>query len=159
MGSMLCSGIVGVAASSPCLEGSAYSTAREARLSPTRGVRHVVLPKLTGKPTVLLHRGATLQATASRVVTMSFRLDGGHSGVFLPLFFIDEQPKEFIRSLGELGNGMVVYQLEEFAALEQLLVDSKERGCTHVNFNADRKRPNPIPVDDVLDSLRNRPKG
>jgi hypothetical protein len=41
---------------------------------------------------------------------------------------------------------------------EMLLTDLKSRGVTHVDFNANRKRPNPTPIDDVITSLQSRPK-
>jgi hypothetical protein len=40
-----------------------------------------------------------------------------------------------------------------------VLVGLKGTRTTHVNFNAERDNPNPIPIDEVIGSLRSRPRG
>jgi hypothetical protein len=70
----------------------------------------------------------------------------------------DEPAKQFLNSLGEKSKGMKIFELKGLDALETLLVDLRKSGVTHVNFNAEGDNPNPIPIDEVIDSLHNRPK-
>jgi len=110
-------------------------------------------------PTVLLYR-AVQKPTAKDVVQVNFSLKKeGPAGVLVPLFIGTEPAEQFRLSLADKGHGMAVFQLAGFDALEELLVDLKNNGTTHVNFNAERDRPNPVPIDDVLRSLKNRLKG
>jgi len=113
---------------------------------------------LTESPTLLLHPGAPQNPTAANVIQIDFRLNDGTAGVLVPLFIGTEPAERFRVSLGEQGRGMTLLQLAGFDALEGMLADLKKGGATHVNFNAERDRPNPIPIDEVIDSLRNRPK-
>lgn len=106
----------------------------------------------TGAPTVLIYAGAPQNPiVADNVVTVNFGLQGGPSGVLVPLFLGDGSAQQFIQSRGQ---GMTACPVAGLAELEVLLTDLKQRGVTHVDFNAAR---NPIPVDDVINSLRNRP--
>jgi hypothetical protein len=111
----------------------------------------------TGTTTVLLYSQAPQVVLAQNVVTVRFGL-GGTDGVLVPLFFDQASAGQFAASLGQ-AQGMNPCEVGGFDALEQLLADLKGTGTTHVNFNADAARPNPIPIDEVLDSLRNRPRG
>lgn len=110
-------------------------------------------------PTVLLYPGAPKLATAQNVVTINFGLTDGTHGVLFPLFIGSEPAERFVTSVGNRAQGMTPFSLESFDALDALLVDLKKSGVTHVNFNADPDKPNPIPIDEVIASLRNRIKG
>jgi hypothetical protein len=111
----------------------------------------------TGSPTVLIYAGAPQNPIAAdNVVTINFGLRGTFGALF-PLFNGDGPAQQFIQSLGPSGAGMAACPVAGLAELESLLSDLKQRGVTYVDFNADRRNPNPIPIDDVLASLRNRP--
>ncbi len=107
-------------------------------------------------PTLLLYPAAPQQAAAQNIVTIGFGLADGTAGVLVPLFIGDEPAKRFIASLGPQGAGMKLIHMQDLKSLEILLVDLKKNGTTHVNFNAERDNPNPISIDEVIDSLRNR---
>jgi hypothetical protein len=110
------------------------------------------------QPTVLVHPGAPTPPPAVAVLQVNFKLTDGPSGVLVPLFMGEEPARRFLTSLGDKGAGMTLFQVGGFDALETLLTELKKGGATHVNFNAERDRPNPIPIDDVLESLHNRPR-
>jgi hypothetical protein len=120
-----------------------------------------MMAMFTEPPTVLLHAGAPRVAEAQNVVTANFRFQDGESGVVVPLFIGTDPAERFIRSLGGHGKGMTPLPLEGFDALENLLEGLKTTGVTHVQFNPERPGhgPEPVPIDEVLVSLRNRPKG
>jgi len=107
----------------------------------------------TGKPTVL--PGAP-RGDAASLVRIDFKLTDGIGGTMVPVFMGAELADRFLPSLGETGKGMATFELDSFDVLEALLLDLKKAGTTHVNFNADRNKPNPIPIGEVIDSLRNR---
>jgi hypothetical protein len=111
-----------------------------------------------GAPTILLHPGAPKKADAAHVVIIDFSLKSGVSGSLLPLFMGTEPGEAFRQSLGEKGKGMFLFALDGFDTLLSLLMDLQNRGVTHVNFNAVRDDPNPIPIAEVIVSLRNRPR-
>jgi hypothetical protein len=115
------------------------------------------LAVFNGKPTVLLYAGAP-RGDASSVVRIDFKLTDGIAGTMVPVFMGAELADQFIRSLGESGKGMATFELDSFDVLEALLLDLKKAGTTHVNCNADRNKPNPVPISEVIDSLRNRHK-
>src|SRR5262245_38931877 len=110
---------------------------------------------LTGSPTVVIHAGAPQSPIAAdNLVRVNFGSQGSPLGVLVALFLGDGPAQQFIQSLGQSGKGMTACPVPGLAELEVLLTDLKQRGVTHVDFNAKR---NPIPIDDVIDSLRNRP--
>jgi hypothetical protein len=109
----------------------------------------------TGKPTILLYAEAPQKAEAANVV----KIDFAPGKALVPLFMFTEAAEQFLLSLGQAGKGMNIFHLEGFDALDTLLADLQKEGVTHVDFNAKRDRANPIPIGEVLDSLRNRPKG
>ena len=113
---------------------------------------------LSGPPTVLLHPGAPQTSDPANVVTFDFAVKGGPSGVLVPLFIGAELAERFVLSLGEEGKGITLLQLDGFDALENLLVGLQQAGATHVDVNADRDSPKPIPIANVIDRLRNRPR-
>src|SRR5262249_40783953 len=106
-------------------------------------------------PVVLLYPGAPQTPEAANVVTINFGLTDGTRGVLFPLFIGAEPAERFVQSLGEQGKGIAPLRLENLDALDQLLIGLQEAGVTHVNFNAQRDKPNPIPIADVIDSLHN----
>jgi hypothetical protein len=115
------------------------------------------LTLLTDPPTFLVRPGAPQPHTAEDIVQISFRLTGGTTVRLVPMFLGAEPAERFRLSLGEKGEGVTTHQPKDFQGLEGLLVDLRKGGTTHVNFNAELDRPNPIPIDEVIHSLRSRP--
>jgi hypothetical protein len=110
---------------------------------------------------VLLYAGAPRTAEPQHVVKGNLRFQNGEAGVVLPLFDGTARAQRFIRSFGDQGKGISPLLLETFDALEGLLVGLKTTGVTHVQFNPERAKdgPEPVPIDEVLASLRDRPGG
>jgi hypothetical protein len=110
---------------------------------------------------VLLYPGAPRTAEPRHVIKGTLRFQNGEAGVVLPLFDGTARAERFIRSFGDPGQGISPLPLETFDALESLLVGLKTTGVTHVQFNPERPKdgPEPVPIDEVLASLRDRPGG
>jgi hypothetical protein len=83
--------------------------------------------QFVGRPTVLLYAGAPRNAAAENVVTISFGT-AAPEGVLVPVFTGPEPAERFLASLREQGNGMAIFELEGFDALERLLAPNEKTG-------------------------------
>jgi hypothetical protein len=102
---------------------------------------------------VVLYPGQT-EATAANVLRIEFRAQPTDpTGLMVPMFTGAEAAEKFIITLGRDGEGMGLASFAEMKPLYDLLVALQKTGTTHVNFNADRYAPNPIPIAEVIRDL------
>ncbi len=112
-----------------------------------------------GKPTVLVPLEVDEVVAAEQVVRFEMRLNDDAAGKLVPLFMGVDPAQRFLLALGDEATGITPFQLPDFNMLEHLLVELKALGTTHVHFNPmPESSPPPVPIDEVIDSLRNRPK-
>jgi hypothetical protein len=106
---------------------------------------------ISGAPWVIMFSGFV--PGNHNVLRVDFVL-GQTKGTLLPLFTGFKEAQEFLGATNQ--NGAAPYQLTGFDSLEAMLLDLQKNGVTHVNFNAHPNRPNPIPIAEVIASLKNR---
>lgn len=111
------------------------------------------MPIMTGKFAVVLYPGKT-EMRPENVVRIEFSL-GDTRGSLLPLFTGAEMAEKFVITQATAMPEMTVYSIPSHALIEPLLRDLERMGTTHVNFNADPRNANPIPIAEVINRFAN----
>lgn len=112
-----------------------------------------------GKAFVLVSLGSPKTASYENVVKLNVKLHDGMEMSVIPVFVSVDHLESFLGLIGESRNQVSKLELSGFDELEKLLVDSSNKGVTHVQFNSmppGHDSPRPVPIKEVIEGIQNR---